>query len=143
MPHSLTQEYITCVYSVMALGCALDVANHYMHTVNMSAPVVQAIRGYGCSFGHPLDILRTTSPVSIVTSAPVRGPDPSADRPALRARASGLSAGSDVVVVTVMATVLLEMTRWRVREVVRGVADLAMVGLCRVIRRCRPWPEPS
>ncbi|XP_076471737.1 uncharacterized protein LOC143301380 [Babylonia areolata] len=100
---NLTQEYITCVYSVMALGCALDVANHYMHTVNMSAPVVQAIRGYGCSFGHPLDILRTTSPISVVTSAPVRGPDPSADRPSLRARSSSLRAGA---VVTAAGAVL-------------------------------------
>lgn len=87
---NLTQEYILCVYSIMALGCTIGVAEEYMATVNMSYPVVQAILGFGCSFGHPLDILSTTSTVSVLTSAPMRGSDPSRDRPALRSGASSL-----------------------------------------------------
>ena len=87
---SLTKEYITCVYSIMALGCALDVANGYMTIVNMSAPVVQAIRGHGCAYGHPLDFLRTSSPVSVVTSVTIRSPQSSFDRPALRSNAHAL-----------------------------------------------------
>lgn len=47
----------------MALGCALEVAEEYMEIVNHSAPVLEAIYGYGCAFGHPLDILKTTSPL--------------------------------------------------------------------------------
>lgn len=46
----------------MALGCTLEVAEEYMETVNQSVPVLEAIYGYGCSFGHPLDILKTTAP---------------------------------------------------------------------------------
>ncbi|XP_035824959.1 uncharacterized protein LOC101859162 [Aplysia californica] len=58
---NLTNDYIICVYSIMAFGCNFEVANKYMETVNQSAPVVEAIYGYGCSFGHPMDILSTTS----------------------------------------------------------------------------------
>ena len=145
--YSLTQEYITCVYSIMALGCALDVADHYMHTVNMSAPVVQAIRGYGCAFGHPLDILRTTSPISVVTSAPVIGPDPSANRPALRSGAAGVWCVDRRGVSTLIATCLLalqwgrDVTRWRC-----GVAAFTVLLNClliSVIAQCWPSADPS
>ena len=60
---SVTSNYITCVYSVFALGCTLELADEYMASVNQSTPVVEAVYGYGCNFGHPLDILKTTTPV--------------------------------------------------------------------------------
>lgn len=148
--YSLTQEYITCVYSIMALGCALDVADHYMHTVNMSAPVVQAIRGYGCAFGHPLDMLRTTSPVSVVTSAPVIGLDPSANRPALRSGASGvwrLEREYTVIASALTATFLLS-SHWFWDKTVLdvGVNALTLLLNCLlvgVIAECWPSLEPS
>ena len=148
--YSLTKEYITCVYSIMALGCAMDVADHYMHTVNMSAPVVQAIRGYGCTYGHPLDILRTTSPVSVVTSAPVRGPDPSADRPALRSGASGLCCMEIrcVTAASVLTAGLLLSAHWAANVNVLGVrvnvrASLLGCVLVAVIAVCWPSLQPS
>ena len=60
-PVSLTNDYIVCVYSVMALGCTVEDAEEYMQAVNQSSPVMEAIYGYGCSFGHPLNILKTTT----------------------------------------------------------------------------------
>ncbi|PVD33466.1 hypothetical protein C0Q70_04722 [Pomacea canaliculata] len=108
-PHpwcNLTQDYIMCVYSVMALGCTMEVAEEYMGTVNMSAPVVQAILGYGCSFGHPLDVLRTTSPVSVMTSAPIRAEDPSANRPDYRSGARRMWSGADCLTAVLLLLVL-------------------------------------
>ncbi|XP_070199055.1 uncharacterized protein [Littorina saxatilis] len=142
---NLTQEYITCVYSVMALGCALDVANHYMHTVNMSAPVVLAIRGYGCTFGHPLDILRTTSPISVVTSAPVRGSDPSIDRPSLRTGRSGVNCAAEtnhgVILALLLVTSAVTSWPWRLRTSV--VAVIVKVVVAGVIAHCLLLSEPS
>ena len=70
-PRSVTKDYITCVYSVFALGCTFEVADEYMASVNQSTPVVEAVYGYGCNFGHPLDILKTTTPVP--ETSPVGG----------------------------------------------------------------------
>ncbi|BFZ05284.1 hypothetical protein BsWGS_08323 [Bradybaena similaris] len=67
---NLTKDYIICVYSIMALGCNTDVAEKYMEIVNHSAPVLEAVYRYGCSFGHPLDILKTTSPLPETASTP-------------------------------------------------------------------------
>ncbi|GFO18573.1 hypothetical protein PoB_004507800 [Plakobranchus ocellatus] len=64
---SLTKDYITCIYSVFALGCTLETADEYMATVNQSKVVVEAVYGHGCDFGHPLDILKTTTPVSLTS----------------------------------------------------------------------------
>lgn len=105
----MTHEYIVCVYSIMALGCTLGVAEEYMSTVNMSAPVVQAILGYSCSFGHPLDILRTTSTVSAMTSAPERAMDSSAVGPSMRSEASSfhLRVTDKLLTITVGALALV------------------------------------
>ncbi|CAG5132828.1 unnamed protein product, partial [Candidula unifasciata] len=59
---NLTKDYITCVYSVMALGCTMEVAEEYMETVNQSVPVLEAVFGHRCAFGHPLDLLKTSVP---------------------------------------------------------------------------------
>ncbi|RUS84322.1 hypothetical protein EGW08_007916, partial [Elysia chlorotica] len=58
---NLTNDYIACVYSVLALGCTMEDAEEYMESVNQSTPVMEAIYGHGCSFGHPLNILKTTT----------------------------------------------------------------------------------
>ncbi|BFZ16138.1 hypothetical protein BsWGS_19177 [Bradybaena similaris] len=66
---NLTKDYITCVYSVMALGCTMEVAEEYMETVNQSVPVLEAIFGHHCLFGHPLDLLKTSLPPLESTSS--------------------------------------------------------------------------
>ncbi|GFR75552.1 hypothetical protein ElyMa_002191200 [Elysia marginata] len=45
----------------MALGCTVEDAEQYMEAVNQSSPVMEAIYGHGCLFGHPLNILKTTT----------------------------------------------------------------------------------
>ncbi|XP_059141353.1 uncharacterized protein LOC131929284 [Physella acuta] len=75
-PHpwcNYTNEYIECVFTIMSFGCTMKVANKYFEQANQSSPVIDAIYRYGCSFSHPLDILKTTSPTTETTS-PMHGP---------------------------------------------------------------------
>ncbi|GFN98910.1 hypothetical protein PoB_002541600, partial [Plakobranchus ocellatus] len=64
---NVTDDYITCVYSVMALACTMEEAEEYMTNLKQMKPVVDAIYGYDCTFGHPLNILKTTTAVPDTT----------------------------------------------------------------------------
>ncbi|KAH9502685.1 hypothetical protein Btru_069512 [Bulinus truncatus] len=56
-----TDTYIRCVYTVMALACKPKTAEKYMENFNLTSTFVDAVNGYGCSFIHPLDRLKTTA----------------------------------------------------------------------------------
>lgn len=67
-----------------------------MEIVNHSAPVLEAVYRYGCSFGHPLDILKTTSPLPETASTPNNRHE-AVFSPGRRSSSSGSSRVSAVV----------------------------------------------
>ncbi|XP_041365292.1 uncharacterized protein LOC121380515 [Gigantopelta aegis] len=63
----ITGDFITCMYSNIALGCSIEAANVYLTIMNKTIETLPH-SGAPCAFTHPLDLLKTTSSPSASTS---------------------------------------------------------------------------
>ncbi|XP_071104888.1 uncharacterized protein [Haliotis cracherodii] len=63
----ITNDYVTCMYSVTALGCSIDAAHTYLVLVNGTLTSLPHT-GPVCTLKNPLDILKTTTTQNPVTS---------------------------------------------------------------------------
>ncbi|KAK0053431.1 hypothetical protein Bpfe_017129, partial [Biomphalaria pfeifferi] len=91
---NFTNDYITCVYTVMALGCAIEVAEKYMENFNFTSHFVDVVNGHGCSFSHPMEILKTTALPDITSQIYSRHGNYHSERSSPRLRNSSTSSAS-------------------------------------------------